>query len=107
MWSTPRDGYPGNPKNSKYKSKEDKDDVPVGRVTATFRNDGNDPALANAKLYFQNGSELSFWGDLGHGSTPLNVYTYTGHVWKLMVDGEDKRTWTIESEHPSTQDYVI
>lgn len=81
--------------------------MPKGRVTATFRNSGDDPSLAEAKLYFFDGSKDSLWGTMGHGDPDLSVYTYKGHVWKLMVDGEAMKTWTIESEDPPTQDFDV
>ena len=82
-------------------------EVPKGRVTATFRNMGTDPAVANAKLYFHDGQTDSFWADLGHDDAAVGVNTYKGHVWKLFVDEEHRRTWTIESEDPPSQEFQI
>jgi hypothetical protein len=103
VWSTPRAGYPGNPKNPKYKAAATAEEVPPGRVTAIFTNGGKDPKFAHAKLYFHDGTKDSLWGPLGHGDEPYSIHTYKGHVWKLKVDDEVLRTWTIESELPVNQ----
>ena len=112
MWSTPRDGYPGNPKNPKYKKKttteqkEAKTEEFPGQIVATFRNDGVDPALENAKLYFHDGNTDSLWGNLGHNDPPLSINTYKGHVWKLKVGEEVKKIWTIDTDQPPTLEFA-
>jgi hypothetical protein len=105
VWSTPRAGYPGNPKNPKYNTVQTAEVVPPGRVTATFTNEDKDPKFAHAKLYFHDGTKDTLWGPLGHGDASYSIHTYKGHVWKLKVDDEVLRTWTIDNELPENQLY--
>jgi hypothetical protein len=108
VWNTPRDGYPGNPRNPEFKPKKKKEEdvVPAGRVTAKFRNTGKDMRLVDAKLYFFDGSNDKEWGSLGFDEE-LNIHTYKTHVWKVMVDGEVFHTFTIESDTPPEQEFVV
>jgi hypothetical protein len=109
VWNTPRDGYPGNPRNPKYKPDSKKEEVKVeskGGVEATFRNYGKDKRLINAKLYFYDGKQDNEWGSLGFGEN-LSVRTYKSHVWKVMVDGEALRTFTIDKEDPPLQEFIF
>jgi hypothetical protein len=109
VWNTPRDGYPGNPRNPNYKPDSKKEEVKVeskGGVEATFRNYGKDKRLINAKLYFYDGKQDNEWGSLGFGEN-LSVRTYKSHVWKVMVDGEALRTFTIDKEDPPLQEFIF
>lgn len=107
VWSTPRAGYPGNPKNPNYNAAKKEEEVPKGRVVATFRNKGDDSSFREAKLFFHDGQKASLWGNLGHGDPSLSVNTYESHVWKIMVDGEERRSWTIGSDDPPTLEFDI
>lgn len=113
-WNTPRAGYSESPKNPKYKAKtitkierEKKPPSEPNKVTATFRNDGSDPALENAELFFRSGGEDTFWGKLGHFDPPLSINTYKTHQWVLKVNGEEVKSWTIESPDPPEQEFII
>ena len=74
---------------------------------ATFRNDHADPTMDNAELYYKSGSELQFWGKLGHGDPPISVNTYKTHVWVLKADGKEVKTWEITSSVPTEQEFVV
>jgi hypothetical protein len=76
-------------------------------VTATFSNVNNDPVLANAKLFFHDGTKDSLWGPLGHADPPLSIHTYKGHVWKLKVDDETVRSWTIDNDTEAAQSFSV
>jgi hypothetical protein len=113
VWNTPRDGYPGNPKNPDYKPDKNtktkdkaEEAIPQGRVTATFRNSAKDIRLINAKLYFYDGSTDKEWGSIGFGEQ-FSIYTYKSHVWKVMAEGELIHTYTIESDQPTEQEFVV
>jgi len=115
-WNTPRAGYPNSPKNPKYKSKTKsstkvengkKPPSAPNKVTATFRNDGSDPALENAELFFRSGGADTFWGKLGHFDPAININTYPTHEWVLKVNGEEIKSWTIESPDPPDQEFVV
>jgi hypothetical protein len=96
VWNTPRQGYPGSPRNPNMKKKQG-DTVEAGGVTgvtATFRNSGKNPDLKNAELFFED----TFWARLGSDGPPVSVNTYRGHLWKLMVDGTEIQRWTIETD---------
>jgi hypothetical protein len=111
VWNTPRDGYPGNPKNPDFKPKnkvEPKREEIQRKdgVEATFRNDGTDPLLADAKLYFYDGQKDTEWSTLGFGQQQ-NIRTYKSHVWKIKVDDHVLRTFVIESENPPYQEFIV
>jgi hypothetical protein len=111
VWNTPRDGYPGNPKNPDFKSNSNvepkKEEVQrKGGVEATFRNDGTDPLLANAKLYFHDGQKDTEWSALGFGQQQ-NIRTYKSHVWKIKVEDDVVRTFVIETENPPYQEFIV
>lgn len=65
------------------------------KKTATFVNEGKDPKLEKADLYFNEGQ---FWVSLGHGDPPAHVNTFEGHEWTLKVDGKLVRKWRIGKE---------
>ena len=88
------------------KKKAQEEAIPPGRVTATFRNSGKDLRLVNAKLYFYDGSTDKEWGSLGFDEQ-LSIYTYKTHVWKVMADGELFDTYTIDSDEPAAQEFVV
>lgn len=98
VWNGPRVGYAGSPKNSKVAEKEDA--APPGQLSATFKNIGNDPAFAEAELYF----EETLWGEFSHGSPPLSVNTYEGHHWNVhrKSDGKKIKEWYITKEKKQT-----
>lgn len=81
VWNTPRDGYPGNPRNPNYKGEIKAEEAHPGRVTATFKNSGTNPEWAEAKLYYTD----QFWASLGLGDPPVSVNTYATHVWNVSV----------------------
>lgn len=111
VWNTPRQGYRGAPIKEKFrKEKEDNDKAGASpsadkfkTITATFQNAGQDEALNEASLYFED----QFWGDLGKGSPALSVNTYQGHVWNVKVDGATVKTWTISDKDGEAQKFVI
>lgn len=80
VWNTPRDGYPGNPKNPNYKGQ-----IPIensdGSVTVTFRNSGINPEYAKATLYYTD----QYWGPLGHNDIPISIKSYVTHVWNVRL----------------------
>lgn len=113
VWNTPRDGYPGNPKNPDYKADSNKkkpdkavEEIPPGRVTATFKNSAKDIRLINAQLYFNDGTSDKEWGPLGFGEE-FSIYTYKSHIWKVIADGEVFHTFTIDSDQPTKQEFVV
>lgn len=79
VWNTPRDGYPGNPRNPNYKGEKNAEDDHPGRVTGTFLNSGTDPEFTDAKLYYLD----QYWGPFGHGDKSISVNTYVSHVWNV------------------------
>jgi hypothetical protein len=115
VWSTPRQGYPGNPKNPRFKhtSKSRKasevngettaDGMAWKKVSAIFGNQGADPRFENAELFFEN----SFWGKMGSSDPPFAVDTYKGHVWNVRVDGKVVHTWTITSDEEDKQGFYV
>jgi hypothetical protein len=98
VWNTPRQGYPGHPKNPRYKGLE----TTKTGVVATFQNSGSDPALVNAELFY----EEQFWEKLGITDGTVSVNTFRGHVWRVVVDGVEVRRWTIDVDDGS-QAFVI
>jgi hypothetical protein len=109
VWSTPRHGYPGNPKNPNFKhtAKSRKaEEVANGgfiKVSATFGNKEADPKFDNAELYFEN----TFWAKMGATDPPIAIDTYKGHVWNVRVDGKVVRTWTITSDEEEKQYFSV
>lgn len=90
MWNTPRDGFPGNPRNPKF-ADDEVDESGFVKKTAIFANTGTNPAYEKAELYYED----QFWSKLGHGDGEVSVNTYDGHVWNVKVDGKVVKTWTI------------
>lgn len=113
VWSTPRPGYPGSPKKEGVKSKyaqAEQDTVTEsteGRILASFRNQGTDASLRDAKLYYFDGNVDSLWGDLGPDDPPISINTFKGHVWRVKVGNELRKTWSIDTELPAERDFVI
>ena len=112
VWSTPRQGYPGNPKNPNFKhtAKSRKaseatnaDDAEWKKVSATFGNKEADPKFDNAELYFEN----TFWSKMGPSDPPIAVDTFKSHVWNVRVDGKVVHTWTITSDEEEKQYFSI
>lgn len=68
---------------------------------AKFSNTQSDDRMKNAKLHFQE----TFWGELGFGDPMLNVNTYEGHQWNVMVDDKIVKTFVIDKR--PTQQYTI
>ena len=64
---------------------------------AIFKNSGKDPSLSTAELYF----EEQFWGKLGHGDPAISVNTFSGHLWRVVVEGKEVRRWTIDKNEGS------
>lgn len=107
VWNTPRQGYPGAPMNEKLKEKkENAASSPSNefvKIDAGFTNRGNDPAMANAQLFYED----QFWGKLGHGDPSLHANTYRGHRWNIKVDGKTVKTWIIKEEDGESQNFSI
>lgn len=96
VWNAPREGFAGAP----YKGDGNgggggasPDNGPT-QLSAVFSNTAEDPALANAELYYED----TFWGPLGPADKPLEVNTYEGHKWNVKVDGKVVKTWHIGAE---------
>jgi hypothetical protein len=103
VWNTPRDGFPGNPKNPNYV--EDDDTAPTPQfveIKATFTNSGNE--YAEAELYY---NEDSFWAKLGKDDQPVNVNTYQTHKWNVKVDGKIVKSWTISEKDGVAQSFTF
>jgi hypothetical protein len=99
-WNTPREGYEGSPVKEEFaKTDDQEDDRTPKQKKATFRNSGENPKFKDAELFWD--SKQS-WGKLGHGDAERVAYTYEGHKWTLMVDGEFVRTWIIGPEPEQT-----
>lgn len=75
VWNTPRKNFPGAPVRSDIDPSQLSDDGPE-MLFATFANSGNNPAMANAVLYYD---EAQRWGPLGFNDPPLRANTYEGH----------------------------
>ena len=82
------------------------EEIPPGRVTATFKNSAEDIRLNNAQLYFNDGTSDKEWGPLGFGEE-FSIYTYKSHIWKVIADGEVFHTFTIDSDQPTKQEFVV
>jgi hypothetical protein len=108
LCSAPRQGYPGHPVNEKFKKgKEDvasSPSVSYTQITATFKNSGSDPTMAEAELYYQ---EDQFWGKLGSSDPSLHANTYQGHIWNVKVGGKVVNTWTVREQGGTEQDFII
>lgn len=95
VWNTPRQGYPGSPIKEKFRKDGDgpvtAPAITYKQIVATFKNTGQDPAMANAELFF----EEKFWGKFGHNDPSLQVNTYQGHLWNVKVNGEVVKSWSI------------
>lgn len=91
VWNTPRDGFPGNPRNPKLAKDETVDESGFVKKTALFVNTGANPAFKSAELYYED----QFWSKFGHADPEISVNTYDGHVWNVKVDGKVQKTWTI------------
>jgi hypothetical protein len=110
VWNTPRQGYPGAPIKEKFR--KDKGGNNPGsspsanqykKITATFQNSGQDVALKDADLYFED----RFWGNLRNDSPVISVNTYQGHVWNVKVNSEIVKTWTISQQDGEEQKFVV
>ena len=73
------------------------------KISAEFKNSGQDPTFANADLFYQD----RFWGSLKPGDPELGVNTFEGHVWNLKVNKKVVKTWVISEEDGPTQKFVI
>lgn len=110
VWSTPRPGYPGSPKKGQDDSSTTADVVTAtspGRILATFRNQGSDPTLNEAQLYYFDGRSDSLWGELSPNDPPISVNTFKGHVWRVKVGDTVRHTWKIEQELPEVREFVV
>lgn len=108
VWNTPRQGFPGAPIKEKFrKDRGDSNTSPSAnqfkKITATFQNSGQDGALQEADLYYED----QFWGILRNGSPVLSVNTYQGHVWNVKVNNEIVKTWIISEQDGDVQKFVI
>jgi len=100
VWNGIRDGYPNNPKNERVKKKkrnqgeQQQEQTQPDGISAVFRNTGANPKFAKAELYYELEQK---WGDFSHGSEPLSVNTYEGHVWNVKNPdtGEVLQRWVV------------
>jgi len=88
-------GYPGSPINPKFAT-EDREEIKTqadGSQQVTFTNSGKDPNFAEADMYYID----TFWAPFSHGSPPVSVNTFDGHVWNVKRKSDKKllQTWTI------------
>ena len=97
VWNTPRDGFPGNPKNPRFTGKSTQNGM-----IATFYNSGSDPSMNNAELFVDN----MFWAKLGKGDDKVYVTTVKGHIWRVLVDGTEVKRWVIDTNE-GTRTFVI
>jgi hypothetical protein len=76
VWNTPRRDHKGAP----IRDGATLHQGPIGnlpeQLLATFENTGNDPAMKNAVLYYD---EAQYWGPLGPNDPQLRSNTYEGH----------------------------
>jgi hypothetical protein len=78
-----------------------------GKIVATFKNGGSNPATAHASLYYFDGNTEMFWGDLGHDDPPISINTYATHVWRLKVGETLLQEWQIDDSTPKNPDFVV
>jgi hypothetical protein len=97
VWNTPRADFPGAPLREDLIAKGVKppDNAGPKQLHATFANTGNDPAMKDAVLYYD---EAQFWGKMGHDDPPLRANTYEGHRWNVRVDDKVVKSWIIGPE---------
>jgi len=98
VWSTPREGSLGYPKNPRYvgqfSEERDEEEDQLNRKLVVFRNSGENPAFQNAQLYLGN----HFYSSLGFDAPAVKVKSYEGHVWHVKVNGEIVQSFTIGSD---------
>jgi len=94
VWNAPRGGFPGSPVNHEVVKRNKAAGKPQNDLEkkAAFSNTQTDPAMRDARLYFQE----TFWGKLGFGDPTLNVNTYEGHQWNVKVGDEVVKTFVID-----------
>lgn len=70
--------------------------VQPGLKQVSFTNNGIDPDLQFAELYY---GDYKFWAILGHGDPVVTIDSAKeGDVYKLKVDGRTIKSWTIGQE---------
>lgn len=62
-------------------------------VPVSFRNTGQDPRFARAKLYLED----DFFADIGFTDPPLDTASQYGRTWRVIVDDVEINRWTINS----------
>ena len=77
------------------------------KITAVFKNTGQDRSLDAAKLYYFDGKTESEWADLGADDDPVSINTYIGHRWHIKVDNELKKVFYITTDQPTHQEFEI
>jgi len=106
VWNTPRSGFKGSPIKKKFQEEHGgavADPSYDLKVSAEFKNSGEDPTLAEADLYYQD----QFWGSLKPGDPVIAVNTFEGHVWNAKIKGEIVKTWLISRKDGSIQKFVF
>lgn len=103
VWNTPRDGFPGNPRNPQHVEDEGTAPTPqYQQIKATFINSGN--SYDEAELYFD---EDTFWAKLSKDNPPVHVNTYQTHKWDVKVDGKIVKSWTIFEKDGDKQTFTF
>ena len=103
VWSTPRPGFKGNPRNPNFEDVADTEAGGFKLVTATFRNPGTNPEHAEAELFYQD----DFWAKFGQYDPVVKVNTYKGHKWNARVNGMVVQTWHIVDDSKSEQEFTL
>ena len=101
VWNHVRRDYPGQPLREEMKGKVESN-TPQ-QLKGIFRNTGKDPAMNDAKLYFE---DSQFWGNLGPEDDDLVVNTYHGHRWTVQIDGKVIKEWNVQPS-PKTQVFEL
>lgn len=94
IWNTPRRSFKGAPMRDDVDPATLSDNMPK-QLVATWKNTGEDPAMANAVLYYD---EAQYWGQLGPNDKQLRANTYEGHRWNVKVDDKVVKTFVIGKE---------
>lgn len=77
------------------------------KITAVFKNTGQDRSLDAAKLYYFDGKTESEWSDLGPDDDAISINTYIGHRWRIKVDDQLVKEITITTDKPTHQEFEI
>ncbi|CAB9514665.1 expressed unknown protein [Seminavis robusta] len=83
------------PKQSTRAPKKPAEPTPV---TVTFKNNGTDPAMASAELFY--GTKR--WGPLGKGDAPIAVQSFAGQQWYIAANGVYAKLFTVGQDAQQT-----